>query len=288
MRGVQAAICMLGILFFCSGCAKPGQAVPDENIITITCAPTERILLPEIESTPGINVPSVLQSPLPSVTQSPTQAADYPMKKFKYKQSASVVGNGVNLREGPGTEYGVVKELVVKGTKATVLAESGDWYYLTMDEATGFMKKEFVLLDAYATPSPTPKPSITNAPQGNYSEEEIYMAAQMIYLEAGNASRNELRAIANVLANRIASGEFSGTVKGNIFAPGQFSVADNREWFLSCKPSDAAIKAARDVLNEGIRILPEDVLYFWAKRKGTFWNDDREYYKTIGNHCFFR
>lgn len=273
------------MMVFVCACARNRTA---GDVISVTCAPTEdEITL--IKQAAAIPSPTPVES-TPSVSPSPTEtpAAKFSLKHFKYEQGASVVGSGVNLREGPGTEYGVVKENVAKGTRATVLAESGDWYYLSIDETSGFMKKAFVLLDAYATPSPAPKPVVTNAPKGNYSDDEIYMAAQMIYLEAGNGTKNELRAIANVLANRIANGAFGDTVEENIFAPGQFSVADNQEWFLSCAPSNAAIKAARDVLNEGVRILPEDVLYFWSKSRGTYWNDTRIYYKTIGNHCFFK
>lgn len=60
----------------------------------------------------------------------------------------------------------------------------------------------------------------------------------MIWLEAKGGTYEEFQAIANVLANRIASRQFPDTVEDNIFAPGQFSVADDREWFLSKNRGD--------------------------------------------------
>ena len=158
-----------------------------------------------------------------------------------------------------------------------MLAESGDWYFIAFEGTEGFVSREFVKIGELTTPKPSKK----------YSDDEIYMAAQMIWLEAKGGTYEEFQAIANVLANRIASRQFPDTVEDNIFAPGQFSVADDREWFLSKKPGRSAKRAADSVLNGGERPLDKSVMYFRAKSRGTEWGG-RKYVKTIGNHCFFR
>ena len=181
----------------------------------------------------------------------------------------------MNVRSGPGTEYPIVKEAAYHAV-VTMLAESGDWYYILFDGTEGFISKEFVQIGELTTPKPSQR----------YSDEEIYMAAQMIWLEAKGGTYEEFQAIATVLANRIASRKFPNTVEKNIFAKGQFSVADDREWFLSQKPGKAALRAANSVLNDGERTVERNVMFFRAKRLGKEWSS-RTYVKTIGNHCFF-
>lgn len=179
------------------------------------------------------------------------------------------------MREGPGTDYAIIRKADTY-TVVTMLAESGDWYYVSIEGVEGFISKEFVKIGALTTPKPTQR----------YSDDDIYMAAQMIYLEAKGGTYEEFQAIATVLANRIASRSYPSTIEDNIFAPGQFTVADDRDWFLSKKPSKAAIRAANSILNSGERIFGKSVMYFRAKSLGTEWGN-RKYYKTIGNHCFF-
>ena len=199
----------------------------------------------------------------------------WPLKTFKYKPAGYITANSVNIRNGPGTEYEVIKKANAH-TVVTMLAESGDWYYISADNEEGFVSRAFVTVGAIATPEPKPR----------YGKEEIHMAAQMIWLEAKGGTYEEFQAIATVLANRIASPGYPNTVEANIFAPGQFSVADDREWFSMQKPGSAAMRAASSVLNEGERVLDEPVLYFQTKSLGTEW-ENRTYFRTIGNHCFF-
>ncbi len=219
--------------------------------------------LPEAEAA---SAPEPDESPAPS----------WPLKTFKYKPAGYTIAGNVNLREGPGTEYAIIRKLSWRAP-LTMLAESGDWYYVSTMGVEGFVSKEFATVGTATTPKPSPQ----------YSEDEVYLAAQMIYLEAKGGTYEEFQAIAAVLANRIASQSFPNTIEGNIFAPGQFTVADDMEWFLAQKPSKDAIRAADSVLNDREYTFEKSVMYFRAKRLGTEWKK-REYYKTIGNHCFFK
>lgn len=224
--------------------------------------------------------PTSLPAPLPTPTPAPLPTAStaqaWPMKAFKYKPEGYTTAANVNLREGPGTEYAVLQKM---GSHAelTMLAESGEWYYVSAAGVEGFVSKEFARVGTPAAQVPSDK----------YSDEDIYLAAQMIHLEANGGTYEELQAVATVLANRIVSRKFPDTVEDNIFAEGQFTVANNRERLLAQTPGRSAIRAADSVLNGGERTFDSGVMYFRASSLGTEWTN-REYYGTIGGHCFFR
>ena len=280
----QAAFLWM-LLFFGAACnaAAGGQSqviiltTPLEVSAATEPSPTNATPLP-IAAAESFAAASSAPTATPEKTPSPAATASpaWPMKTFKYKPPGYVTASAVNLRAGPGTAHRILTKASYHA-EVTMLAESGDWYYVSLDGTEGFISKAFVVVGSLPTPTPSPE----------YSNDAIYLAAQMIWLEAKNGTYEEYQAIATVLANRMESRIFPATVEENIFAPGQFSVADDREWFLSKKPSAAAIRAADSVLNGGERTLESSVMYFRAKRLGTEW-PNRSYVKTIGNHCFFR
>lgn len=260
-------------------------AVICAGLLLASCAPesadtavVELTPLPSEPAPTGAASPSSAPTPAPTLaptpSASPSPEPTYPMKTFKYKPEGYVIGHSVNLREGPGTEYETTRKLA-GNTTVNLIAESGEWYYVTVNGEEGFVNKEFIVIGSTETSAP------------KYSDEEVYMAAQMIYLEAKGGTYEEYLAIANVLVNRIESRRFPNSVEKNIFSPGQFSVADDRDWFLSRKPDRASRRAAQSVLNDGKRVLDEGVMYFRSKRLDESWGR-RIFYKTIGNHCFFK
>lgn len=131
------------------------------------------------------------------------------------------------------------------------------------------------------------KPSVSQGPTGNYSEDEVYMAAQLAYLEAKGTGSEGYKAVVNVLINRCNSSSFGGSIETEIFRSGQFSVAKDKESFLSTTPDSKSLAAAEAVLNDGERLLPSSVLYFRAARLGKEWGK-RTYYATIGANSFFK
>ena len=268
---------LLSLLLSCTACMN--AAVNETEIVEITVPPyAAAATVPPVKKEQTMPMPASTAEPAstPTATPSPMPTPTWPMKTFKYKPAGYITAHAVNMRIGPGTEYGVINKLN-EHSVVTMLAESGDWYFIAFEGTEGFVSREFVKIGELTTPKPSKK----------YSDDEIYMAAQMIWLEAKGGTYEEFQAIANVLANRIASRQFPDTVEDNIFAPGQFSVADDREWFLSKKPGRSAKRAADSVLNGGERPLDKSVMYFRAKSRGTEWGG-RKYVKTIGNHCFFR
>ena len=82
------------------------------------------------------------------------------------QQSAYVVitGVGVNMRKGPGLDYGVYPTKPKKGAKLTCLGESGDWYKVAWGKGTAYVFKKYakyVSGTGVARPQSTPMCQIT-------------------------------------------------------------------------------------------------------------------------------
>lgn len=94
------------------------------------------------------------------VVPTPEPTAD-PSKPRK----GTVNARRVNVRAGAGTTYGVVAQ-VTQGERLTVTDWSGEWYKISIDGRTAYIKGEYVTLDAAYTPAPTatPTPAPTKAP----------------------------------------------------------------------------------------------------------------------------
>ncbi|MBQ9211219.1 MAG: SH3 domain-containing protein [Clostridia bacterium] len=83
--------------------------------------------------------PGVTATPKPGETPAPTKA---PYNSF----SATITnpnGGKVNIRRDAGLGYATVTQLE-PGTKITVLDEKGNWYKISFDDGSGYVKKEYV------------------------------------------------------------------------------------------------------------------------------------------------
>ncbi len=129
--------------------------------------------------------------------------------------------------------------------------------------------------------------TVKQGPKGSYSDDEIQMAAKLAYLEAKGTGSDGYKAVVNVLINRCNSSQFGGSIEKEIFRSNQFTVANNRERFLSTSPDSKSVAAAEAVLLNGERLLPSDVLFFRTARAGKEWGK-RTYYATIGANSFFK
>lgn len=199
---------------------------------------------------------------------------------------AYVSAGTINLREGPGLEHEVIAEYK-RGTTLTITGESKEWFRVKVGSKTGFMIKEFVKRGIM--PKQTPKPKNESESSGKFSEKEIYLVAQVAYLESKGGTAKGFRAVAGVILNRLGSRIFSPkTIEGIVFQKNQFTVADSESRLRAVVPTKTAINAVREVFNEGKNPFSPDVLFFRAKRFGTSWGSSKEYYKTIDGNSFFR
>ncbi|MBQ8250047.1 MAG: cell wall hydrolase [Clostridia bacterium] len=153
----------------------------------------------------------------------------------------------------------------------SVVDESG-FYYVVPEMKTGYLADELGV------------PYTIETPKLSVTEYEITLAATIIQLEVmGNGSSLyrfedyqekywEMCAVAQCIRNRAESGRFPGSIEGVILqstktASGatlyQFSPADKLARFT---PTEEAIVAAREVLIEGVTVMPSNYYYFCATR----------------------
>lgn len=302
---------------------------PSPAVEPVSTGEPARTLEPFPSDTPS---PTATPTPTPTSTPTPTpMPEEYTLTTVK-NEKGYVKGRNVNLREGPGEQYDIIKKaddrtpVVITGKTAIPAGKAEQiWYRITMDGLTGFMLKDYMGLGSAPTPTPSPKPKATATPKpveepaadtmnssnnggsiendgnsgnvantgediqqggaGNYSEADIYLAAKLIYAEGKSQSRESFLAMANILYNRCNSKKFGGSVEKEVYRSGQFTVV-KYESFESLVPSSNALNAAQDVFNNGIRVLPDGVMFFRSASKGTSWSS-RTFYKTIGGNNYY-
>ncbi len=261
-----------------------------------------------ISPTPSVDsLPSETPASTPKPTPEPTP--EYELENIK-DTDGYIKGHDVNLREGPGTEYDKTGEIDYH-TLVTITAKTDEWYQIETDDIEGFVLKEFVGVGAISTPTPTPKPKAKSTPKptpkpekeeeepektpepeiesggaGDYTEDEIYLVAKLIYAEGKSQSEDSFLAMASILYNRCNSKRFGGSVEREVYRSGQFSVVKYSS-FDDLKPSSAALSAAESVFNGGNRTIPAGVMYFRAASLGQSWSSSREFYKKIGGNNYY-
>ena len=116
-----------------------------------------------------------------------------------------------------------------------------------------------------------------------YTEDDVYMLAQLITGEARGESYEGMVAVGNVVMNRVLlRGHFGSTVKQVVTARGQFT-----GYSSSIRPSSSCLRAARSVLAYENWVIPQNVYYFRSGAKsGVDWYS-HPFYKKIGGHCFY-
>jgi len=136
------------------------------------------------------------------------------------------------------------------------------------------------------------KPVITNTTKKSYSEEEVYLTAQLIHHEAHNQPYQGKVAIAEVVLNRVRSGVFPSSIEDVIYQTGQFS---NSRRIKNIIPTDLEVRIADNVLNGSLRIFNDTgILYFRnpSVTSGLSADVDKDwgnldYVTCIGDHAFY-
>ena len=136
------------------------------------------------------------------------------------------------------------------------------------------------------------KSTALNTENATYSDEEVYLTAQLVHHEAHNQAYNGKVAVAEVVLNRVQSSRFPDKVNDVIFQNGQFS---SLRRLKNINPTELELRIAYNVLNGSLRVLNDkDVMYFRnpkitsgisASTKKDWGN--LEYATYIGEHAFY-
>ena len=108
------------------------------------------------------------------------------------------------------------------------------------------------------------------------SKEDMRLFAKLLWLECRSESYDGQQAVAEVILNRLASEKFPNTVRGIIYAEGQFPCTDD---IPEATPTQTQYEAIEKALN-GPYILPMEVT-FYAKFKV-----NKNLWGQIGEHYF--
>lgn len=124
------------------------------------------------------------------------------------------------------------------------------------------------------------------------TEMEREWLEKLVEAEAGGEPYLGKLAVATVIANRIESPSFPDSVMGVIKANNgkrhQFQPWDDGRIY-EVTPSEETKKAIKEVFDDGVRVLPEDVVYFAVVEVAfeDWMGKTREHIVNIGNHAFF-
>ena len=119
----------------------------------------------------------------------------------------------------------------------------------------------------------------------SYTEEDVYLTAQLISHEANNQGLNGWIAVGEVVKNRLKADAFPSSIKDVIFQEGQFT--DSSE-INDITPRQEIIEVARSVLQGTLSILHnENVLFFRNAGGSTQDWGEYKYFITIGDHQFY-
>lgn len=115
----------------------------------------------------------------------------------------------------------------------------------------------------------------------NFTEDDVYVMAQVIYKEAKGEPYTGKLAVGNVIMNRVLLRNYFGdTVQAVCKAPGQFA------YYPDTKPDASCKRAARDVLAYEKWVIPQDVYYFKVASTNADWGSHK-YIMRIGHHAFY-
>lgn len=118
-----------------------------------------------------------------------------------------------------------------------------------------------------------------------FTDEDIYLASQLVANEAAGEGLNGWVAVAEVLKNRIESPDYPNSVRENIYKEAQFS---DSERIQSQEPSAQLIQAVNNTLNGDLSILGnQNVMYFRNAQGSTDNWGSLPYFTTVGNHQFY-
>ena len=118
------------------------------------------------------------------------------------------------------------------------------------------------------------------------TEDEIYLMAACVAMEAGDDSYEDKLAVASCIVNRVKSGKWGKTISDVIYADGQFPGASSGllDKYLAKGPSKSCIKATKDALAGSNNI--GDYLFFKAAKRAS--TGSYSSYKIVGGNCFYK
>lgn len=117
----------------------------------------------------------------------------------------------------------------------------------------------------------------------NAANVDIDLLSRLVQAEAGSEPYSGKVAVAEVILNRVNSGQFPNTVEGVIYQSGQFTPVANGS--INKKASPDSVKAVYEALN-GSNYAKGALFFYNAKTATSRWLDSKPTVTVIANHTF--
>lgn len=208
-----------------------------------------------------------------------------------------VESDALKVRSAPTTEEENKLRAIYGGESYTVKGTQNGWVEIEYSEGkTGWVKAEYgtirysydyamsrAAIEEAEAAKKRAKTGKTSRAAKSASADDLTLLACLIQCESG--SYEGQLAVANVILNRVNSSKYPNSIRGVIYAAGQFSPASSGKLAarLERGPSDTALQAASDAL-AGVNNVGS-FLHFRSARTADV--DSYSSYTVIAGNCFY-
>ena len=184
---------------------------------------------------------------------------------------------------------------VASAEEGSVSEETSEPEVMSVDEPTTENATEVPTTEETTTEAPTTEEPVTETPTEEPTTEapsvdpsqydDAYLLACLVSMEAGYEPYEGQLAVANVVLNRVKSGNWGSSISSVIYAPNQFPMATGSvmQGYLQNGPLSTAQQAANDAL-AGNNNIGSFMSFLNVNYIDT---DSLSDYTVIGNHCFY-
>lgn len=228
-----------------------------------------------------------------------------------------VLTGGLRVRENPGTDADVL-DMVAEGEEFSIVELIDGWVAVDFEGDTAYLSSDYVSVDydlgeaisieeeqaaiqaaaeeaarlererqeaAAAVIANSKVMETVQRDSISASDEDIYLLACLVHMEAGWEPYEGQLAVANVVLNRLRAG-YGSSISEVIYAKGQFSGANTGALagILAQGPNESCITAAVEALS-GLNNIGDYRNFIAAGRASC---GSYSEYTMIGNHCFYK
>lgn len=217
--------------------------------------------------------------------------------------TAKVTTQTLNVREEPTTESAIIG-LAAGDDYYPVLEEKDGWAKIQLaSDTSGYVSTDYTKISVTPGKAVSIEAELAALKESekektkkkaeekpkyviNATEDEIYLMASCVMMEAGGYSYDGQLAVASTIVNRVKSGRWGSSITDVIYAQGQFPGASSGllDKYLTKGPSSSALKATRAAL-EGTNHIG-DYLFFNSTKNADYasYSD----YTVVDGNCFYK
>lgn len=197
---------------------------------------------------------------------------------------ATIHAESVNIRQNADINSPIVGA-GFQNESFDLIESDDEWTCIAYGDGEAYVATPYITENYELTEARSTADEITGSLSSAFSvpDDEAYLLACMVYVEAGAESYEGQLAVANVILNRVRDPRFDNTITEVIYADGQFPGAHNGvlDNVIQNGPGESSIKAAQEAL-AGVNNIGD--YYFF---NGYVDTSSVSTYTVIGGHTFY-